>query len=33
VPGGGLLVTGVLYALLTVAAWRARRSAPAGTSS
>jgi hypothetical protein len=32
VPGVGLLVAGVLYALLTVVAWRARRSA-AGTSS
>jgi hypothetical protein len=27
VPGAGLLVAGILYALLTVAAWRLRRGA------
>jgi hypothetical protein len=33
VPGGALLVTGVLYALLTVVAWRVRRAAPAEVRS
>jgi hypothetical protein len=33
VPGAGLLLAGVLYALLTVAAWRVRRGAPARAAS
>jgi hypothetical protein len=33
VPGGGLLLSGVLYALLTVAAWRVRRGASARVHS
>ena len=33
VPGAGLLLAGVLYALLTLAAWRVRRGAPAKASS
>jgi hypothetical protein len=33
VPGGGLLLAGVLYVLLTVAAWRMRRGASAEAHS
>ena len=33
VPGAGLLLAGVLYALLTLAAWRVRRGAPVEAAS